>query len=95
MPENYAALQQQRTALLDQMAALDRMERGRLSEQFLHGLKEGRKVTWGPYYVLQRRLGRIQDQTPPHSHFVVCKNRSNQIRRLAERRAGGRIAVHF
>ena len=58
MPDNYTLLKQQRAALLDQMAALDRMERGRLSEQFLHGQKDGQPVSWGPYHVLQRRLGR-------------------------------------
>lgn len=57
MPDNYATLQRQRSHILDQMAALDRMERGRLCEQFLKGTKDGQPVSWGPYHVLQRRLG--------------------------------------
>ena len=40
------------------MADLDRMERGRLSEQFLKGEKDGKVVLHGPYHVLQRRVGR-------------------------------------
>jgi hypothetical protein len=43
MPDSYSTLKQQRTALLDQMAALDRVERGRVSEQFLQaGRRTGR-----------------------------------------------------
>jgi hypothetical protein len=91
MPENYAVLQQQRTDILDQMAALDRMERGRLSEQFLHGLKEGRKVTWGPYYVLQRRLGRqiVKKRVPADRLAVVQADirRHEQFQQLARRYA--------
>jgi hypothetical protein len=62
----YFSLQQQRSVLLDQMAALDRMEQGRLSEQFLKGEKDGQPVTRGPYYVLQRRLGRkiLKERVP-------------------------------
>ena len=39
MPNEYAGLEKQRSHILEQMAALDRIERGRLSEQFLqcHG----------------------------------------------------------
>ena len=57
MNDTYSALQQQRSSLLDQMASLDRMERGRLSEQFLKGQKDGQPILRGPYYVLQRRWG--------------------------------------
>jgi len=66
MPDAYSVLQQQRSVLLDQMAALERMERGRLSEQFLKGEKEGQPVTRGPYYVLQRRLGQqiLKERVP-------------------------------
>jgi hypothetical protein len=66
MPDNYAALQRQRSETLDQMATLDRMERGRLCEQFLKGTKDGKPVSWGPYHVLQRRLGQkvLKERVP-------------------------------
>jgi hypothetical protein len=91
MPDHYATLKQQRAALLDQMEALDRMERGRLSEQFLHGLKEGRKVTWGPYYVLQRRLGgQIVKKRVPADRLAVVQadiRRHEEFQQLVERYA--------
>jgi hypothetical protein len=91
MTDHYAALKQQRSALLDRMAALDRMERGRLSEQFLHGLKEGRKVTWGPYYVLQRRLGgQIVKKRVPADRLAVVQadiRRHEEFQQLAQRYA--------
>jgi len=39
MPDSYSTLKQQRTALLAQIAALNRMQRGRLSEQLLQARK--------------------------------------------------------
>jgi hypothetical protein len=70
----YSSLQQQRSVLLDQMAALDRMEQGRLSEQFLKGEKDGQPVTRGPYYVLQRRLGRkILKERVPRDRLPVVQ----------------------
>jgi hypothetical protein len=66
MNATYSSLQEQRSLLLNQMATLDRMERGRLSEQFLKGQKDGKPITRGPYYVLQRRLGReiLKERVP-------------------------------
>jgi hypothetical protein len=91
MPDDYAILKEQRTALLDQMAALDRMECGRLSEQFLHGLKDGRKVTWGPYYVLQRRLGgQIVKKRVPADQLALVQadiRRHEEFQQLAQRYA--------
>jgi hypothetical protein len=91
MPDAYAALKQQRADLLDEMAALDRMERGRLSEQFLRGQKDGRTVQWGPYYVLQRRLGRrIVKQRVPQGRLASVQadiRRHEQFQQLAERYA--------
>jgi hypothetical protein len=70
----YSSLQQQRSVLLDQMAALDRMEQGRLSEQFLKGEKDGQPVTRGPYYVLQRRLGqKILKERVPRDRLPVVQ----------------------
>jgi len=45
---------QRKTEILQEMAEIDRMQRGRLSEQFFKRTKDGREVTLGPYYVLQR-----------------------------------------
>jgi hypothetical protein len=45
---------QRKAQILQEMAEIDRMQRGRLSEQFFKRFKEGREVTLGPYYVLQR-----------------------------------------
>jgi hypothetical protein len=91
MPDTYLVLKQQRTALLDQMAALDRMERGRLSEQFLKGHKDGAPTLRGPYYVLQRRLGRqIVKQRVPRDHLAVVQadiHRHEQFQQLAGRYA--------
>ena len=47
-------LQQRKAQILQEMAEIDRMQRGRLSEQFFNKTKEGRETTLGPYYVLQR-----------------------------------------
>ncbi len=91
MSDDYAALKQQRTVLLDRMAALDRMERGRLSEQFLHGRKDGQPVTWGPYYVLQRRLGaRILKERVPRVRLATVQadiRHHEQFEHLAQRYA--------
>jgi hypothetical protein len=45
---------QRKAQILQEMADIDRMQRGRLSEQFFKKSKEGREVTLGPYFVLQR-----------------------------------------
>jgi len=93
MPNHYAALDQQRSEILEQMAALDRMERGRLSEQFLKGQKDGQPVSWGPYYVLQRRLGQkvlkervpaerlstVQADIQNHAHFLKLAERFTEL----------------
>jgi hypothetical protein len=42
-----------RDEILQEMAEIDRMQRGSLSEQFFKRMKEGREVIHGPYYVLQ------------------------------------------
>jgi len=73
------------------MAALDRMERGRLSEQFFKGQKDGQPVTWGPYYVLQRRVGqRILKERVPLDHLPTVPadiQRHQEFQRLADRYA--------
>jgi hypothetical protein len=91
MNDTYSALQQQRSSLLDQMAALDRMERGRLSEQFLKGQKDGQPVLRGPYYVLQRRWGeQILKERVPRDRLVLVQadiQRHEQFQKLADRYA--------
>ncbi|MDA1275780.1 MAG: hypothetical protein O2960_17310 [Verrucomicrobia bacterium] len=91
MPDSYSLLQRQRSVLLEQMAALDRMERGRLSEQFLKGEKDGRPVTRGPYYVLQRRLGQqILKERVPLDRLPGVKadiERHQEFQKLADRYA--------
>jgi hypothetical protein len=93
MPNEYAGLEKQRSRILEQMAALDRIERGRLSEQFLKGHKQGQPVSWGPYYVLQRRLGpkvlkervpaerlsTVQADIQNHEHFLELADRFAEI----------------
>ena len=73
------------------MASLDRMERGRLSEQFFKGEKEGQPVTWGPYYVLQRRVGeQVVKERVPADRVPTVKadiQRHQQFQKLAERYA--------
>lgn len=91
MNDTYSALQQQRSSLLDQMAALDRMERGRLSEQFLKGQKDGQPVLRGPYYVLQRRWGeQILKERVPQGRLALVQadiQRHEQFEKLADRYA--------
>lgn len=93
MPHEYASLEKQRSKILEQMAALDRIERGRLCEQFLKGHKQGQPVSWGPYYVLQRRLGQkvlkervpaerlstVQADIKNHEHFLELADRFAEI----------------
>lgn len=73
------------------MASLDRMERGRLSEQYLKGEKDGQPVTWGPYYVLQRRVGEqvIKERVPGDRVPTVQADiqRHQEFQKLAERYA--------
>ena len=48
------SLQQERTAILKEMAQIDCMIRGHLSEQSFKGTRKGETVTHGPYHLLQR-----------------------------------------
>jgi hypothetical protein len=71
-----------RAQILEQMSALDRMERGRLSQQFLKGTKNGKSILWGPYYVLQRRQGRahLTQRVPLEEVPRIQENIDNHIR---------------
>ena len=48
------SLQQQRAELLQEMASIDSMIRGHLSQQTYHRKSAGRVLTQGPYHLLQR-----------------------------------------
>ncbi len=48
------SLQQERAQILQQMASIDSMIRGHLSQQTYHRKSAGRVLTHGPYHLLQR-----------------------------------------
>jgi hypothetical protein len=54
MESNLIELQQRREQILQEMAAIDRLRRGHLSEQFFKTTHQGKTLRQGPYYVLQR-----------------------------------------
>ena len=49
------SIQQERSQILEQMARLDQMIRGHVSEQTYQSRRKGLPVTQGPYFLLQRR----------------------------------------
>ena len=49
------SIEQQRTRILEEMAHIDRMIRGHVSQQTYQVQRGGHPVTQGPYYLLQRR----------------------------------------
>ena len=49
------SLQQERARLLEEMAHIDRMVRGHVSQQTYQVQRGERTVTQGPYHLLQRR----------------------------------------
>jgi len=49
------SLQQGRSRILDEMARIDQMIRGHVSEQTFRVQRGGQTVTQGPYFLLQRR----------------------------------------
>ena len=49
------SLQQERASILEEIARIDQMVRGHLSQQTYRVQRRGETVTQGPYYVLQRR----------------------------------------
>ena len=54
MDSNLIDLQPRREQILQAMAAIDRLRRGHLSEQFFKVTRQGKTLRQGPYYVLQR-----------------------------------------
>ena len=49
------SLQQERSRILEEMAHIDRMIRGHVSQQTYQVHRGGKTVTQGPYHLLQRR----------------------------------------
>src|ERR1017187_4782443 len=49
------SLQQERSQILEEMARLDHMVRGHVSQQTFQLKRGGQTITQGPYYLLQRR----------------------------------------
>jgi len=49
------SIQQERSRILEQMAQIDRMIRGHVSEQTFQVKRGGQIITQGPYFLLQRR----------------------------------------
>ena len=49
------SLQQERSQILEEMARIDHMIRGHVSEQTFRVQRAGQTVTQGPYFLLQRR----------------------------------------
>lgn len=47
-------LRKRREQILQEMAAIDRLRRGHLSQQFFNSTRDGKPFRQGPYYVLQR-----------------------------------------
>ena len=54
MNSNLSELQFRRRQILQEMAAIDRLRRGHLSQQFFKSTRQGKTCRQGPYYVLQR-----------------------------------------
>jgi hypothetical protein len=49
------SLQQERSRLLEEMARIDHMIRGHVSQQTFQRNRGGQTITQGPYFLLQRR----------------------------------------
>jgi len=49
------SLQQERSRILEEMARLDHLVRGHVSQQTYQLKRNGQTITQGPYYLLQRR----------------------------------------
>jgi len=49
------SIQEERSRILEEMARIDRMIRGHVSEQTFEVRRGGQTITQGPYFLLQRR----------------------------------------
>ena len=72
-PQNPDILRR-RDEILQEMAKIDRMQRGTLSEQFFKTKKAGREVIHGPYYVLQQWMnGKHCSQRVPAKEILPVR----------------------
>lgn len=67
------SLAQRRQEILDEIARLDRLQRGYLSKQFFSRSEGGEAVRYGPYFVLQHAFkGRkVSRRVPEHAVKAV------------------------
>ena len=64
-----------RDEILREMAEIDRMQRGTLSEQFFKRRKAGHEVVYGPYYVLQHSVaGRHFSERVAANEVIPVRN---------------------
>lgn len=85
------SLQQERSRILEQMAQMDRMIRGHVSQQTFQVQRAGQTVTQGPYFLLQRRengKNNCQRVGPEELDAIVAGVEAYQrFQKLAERYA--------
>ena len=75
------SLQQERAAILQEMAGIDQMIRGHVSEQSFAVTRHGKTVIQGPYYILQRReegKNNCQRVPEPELDAIVAAVESHQ-----------------
>ena len=85
------SLQQERSRILEQMAQMDRMIRGHVSQQTFQVQRAGQTATQGPYFLLQRRehgKNNCQRVGPEERDAIVAGVEAYQrFQKLAERYA--------
>jgi hypothetical protein len=85
------SIQQERARILEQMASIDQMIRGHVSQQTYQVKRGGRVLTQGPYFLLQRReKGKNNCQrvgTDEVESIVAAVEGHNQFQKLADRYA--------
>lgn len=84
-------IQQERSRILQEMAQIDHMIRGHLSQQTYHVHRGGQTITQGPYFLLQRRengKNNCQRVGPEELETIVASVEAYQrFQQLAERYA--------
>ena len=84
-------LQQERARILEEMAQIDQMIRGHLSQQSYQIQRHGQTITQGPYYILQRReagKNNCQRVSPDELQSIVAGVQAHQrFKALSERYA--------
>ncbi len=89
MNPTIALLEQQREQVLEQMRSIDRMCRGTLSRHFLKRKRDGKTLTFGPYFVLQGCLRgkKVEEHVPAAEAEKVGQYADNykRFQELADR----------